>query len=127
MKRIYCVNHDYDGALCPWCRVDLLERELEVARLDYRRLVDLHVSDLLALGSARMSLKELIKECDQSVELYCVHSYETVERARKVLGGEKGEVGSRLVGVDAMEPSEEQICSDCGERGHSHCVYGLRV
>ena len=32
------------------------------------------------------------------------------------------ETKSRLMGVNVLEPAEEQICDVCGERGHEHCV-----
>lgn len=34
-------------------------------------------------------------------------------------GAEKA--STRLVGVDMMQPREEQWCGNCGERGHAHC------
>lgn len=48
----------------------------------WRRYYDKHVAQIARLQAA---LKELIEECDQSCELACVHSTDTVERARALL------------------------------------------
>jgi hypothetical protein len=52
-----------------------------------------------------------------------------IEKMQKVIGvlarHSKVEVPvlrPRLIGINAMKPSEEQACDVCGELGHEHCV-----
>jgi len=80
---------------------------------------------------------ERVTDAFLEAELYAIRGYHSLDHRtlpattlRKMLKElierraeeRSDEPKSRLIGVSCMEPADEQVCEDCGERGHEHCV-----